>query len=77
MKSPKSATLEVLSASKESAQIQIKHEQFMQMMRFKPKTEHVSGKELVVPDTLFRNPLVNVTEDETQKRISNLMLMQP
>ena len=32
------------------------------MMRFKPKAEHVPGKELVVADTLSRNPLVNVTE---------------
>ena len=34
----------------------------MRMMRFKPKAEHVPGKELVVADTLSRNPLVNVTE---------------
>jgi len=32
------------------------------MMRFKAKAEHVPGKELVVADTLSRNPLVNVTE---------------
>ena len=34
----------------------------MRMMRFKAKAEHVPGKELVVADTLSRNPLVNVTE---------------
>ena len=34
----------------------------MRMMRFKPKAEHRPGKELVVADTLSRNPLVNVAE---------------
>ena len=34
----------------------------MRMMRFNPKAEHVPGKELLVADTLSRNPLVNFTE---------------
>ena len=43
----------------------------MRMMRFHPKAEHVPGKELVVADTLSRNPLVNVTESSESEEDVN------
>ena len=54
----------------------------MRMMRFKPKAEHVPGKELVVADTLSRNPLVNVTEasdseEDVKAYVDAAMMSQP
>jgi len=50
------------------------------MMRFKPKAEHVPGKELVV--ALSRNPLVDVTEasdseEDVKAYVDAVMMLQP
>jgi len=52
------------------------------MMRFKPKAEHVPGKELVVADTLSRNSLVNFTEasdseEDVKAYVDAVMMSQP
>ena len=54
----------------------------MRMMRFNPKAEHVPGKELLVADTLSRNPLVNVTEtsdseEDVQAYVDAAVMCQP
>ncbi|KAL9963006.1 hypothetical protein ACROYT_G032167 [Oculina patagonica] len=54
----------------------------MRMMRFKPKAEHVPGKELVVADMLSRNLLVNDTEasdseEDVKAYVDAVMTSQP
>ena len=54
----------------------------MRMMRFKVKAEHVPGKELVVADTLSRNPLAvslqtSDTEDEVKAYVDTAQMVHP
>ena len=40
----------------------------MRLMRFKAKAEHVPGKQLVIADTLLRNPL-SVQSSDTEEDV--------
>ena len=47
----------------------------LQLMRFKPNAEYVPGKELVVADTLSRNPLsVSPKTSETEEDVGAEMV---
>ena len=54
----------------------------MRMMRFRAKAQHVPGKQLVVADTLSRNPLsvpseTSETEEEVRAYVDAAEMVRP